>query len=117
MTQSAGLPKAVPYIVNPDSKRISSYPQIPTTAEQGFPTVQIGHWAGLYAPAGTPQPIIDKLNAEVQKALADPDNQKRFAQIGLEPAGTTPQGLTDYLDAEQKKWGEVAKRDNIRIKD
>jgi tripartite-type tricarboxylate transporter receptor subunit TctC len=71
----------------------------------------------MLAPAGTPQAIIDKLNAEVQKTLADPDTQKKFELQGLEPAGTSPKGFTAFIDAEQTQWAAVAKRDKIRIKD
>jgi tripartite-type tricarboxylate transporter receptor subunit TctC len=78
---------------------------------------EIADWVGMLAPAGTPQPIIEKLNAEVQKALADPDTQKKFELQGLEPAGTSAKDFAAFIDAEQKKWGEVAKRDNIRVSD
>lgn len=98
-------------------KRSPTHPDVPTISEAGVQGYDISDWVGMLAPAGTPQPIIDKLNAEVQKALADPETQKKFAQMGLEPAGTTPKGLTDFIEAEQTKWGTVAKRDNIHIKD
>ena len=62
----AGLLKPIATTYN---KRISAYPSLPTTAEQGYPTVEIGHWAGLLAPLGTPQPVIDKMNGELQAAL------------------------------------------------
>jgi tripartite-type tricarboxylate transporter receptor subunit TctC len=74
----AGLLKA---IATTYTKRISAYPTLPTTAEQGYPTVEIGHWAGLLAPRGTPQPIIDKMNAELQAALKAPEvAEKAFAE-------------------------------------
>src|SRR5262245_1551596 len=62
----AGLLKA---IATTYEKRISAYPSVTTTAEQGFATVQIGHWAGLDAPRGTPEPIIQRMNTELQEAL------------------------------------------------
>jgi tripartite-type tricarboxylate transporter receptor subunit TctC len=99
------------------SKRSPSHPDMPTVSEAGVPGYEISDWAGMLAPAGTPQAIVDKLNAEVQKALADTDTQKKFALQGLEPAGTSPKDLTAFVDAEQKKWGAVAKRDNIHIND
>ena len=83
----AGLLKA---IATTYTKRISAYPSIPTTAEQGYPTVQIGHWAGLYAPRGTPEPIIERMNAALQAALktdevrrqADPDRHRAGRRFG-----------------------------------
>jgi len=99
------------------SKRSPSHPDMPTISEAGVPGYEISDWAGMLAPAGTPQAIVDKLNAEVQKALADPDTQKKFSLQGLEPAGTSPKDFAAFIDAEQKKWAAVAKRDNIHIKD
>lgn len=99
------------------AKRSIEHPDMPTIAEAGVPGYEIADWVGMLAPAGTPQPIVDKLNAEVQKALADPETQRKFSLQGLEPAGTTAKDFTAYIEAEQKKWGEVAKRDNIRVKD
>ena len=99
------------------SKRSPLHPDTPTIAEAGVPGYDIADWVGMLAPAGTPQPIIDKLNAEVQKALADPEMKKKFAVQGLEPVGGSPKDFAAYIDAQQKKWAEVAKRDNIRVKD
>jgi len=99
------------------SKRSPLHPDTPTIAEAGVPGYDIADWVGMLAPAGTPQSIVDKLNVEVQKALKDPETQKRFAAQGLEPVGGSPKDFTDYINAQQKKWAEVAKRDNIHVKD
>ena len=99
------------------SKRSPTHPDVPTVAEAGVSGYEIADWVGMLAPAGTPQPIVEKLNAEVQKALTDPDTQKKFELQGLEPAGTSAKDFAAFIDAEQKKWGEVAKRDNIRVND
>lgn len=98
------------------AKRSPTHPDLPTVAEAGVPGYEISDWVGMLAPAGTPQPIVDKLNAEVQKALADPDTQKKFELQGLEPAGTTPKEFSAFVDAEQQKWAAVAQKSNIRIK-
>jgi tripartite-type tricarboxylate transporter receptor subunit TctC len=90
------------------SKRISSYPQIPTTAEQGFPTVQIGHWAGLYAPAGTPQPIIDKMNAALQAALKNPETAEKLTRTGIEPAGGSVADFVAFTKAERQRLSDLA---------
>ena len=99
------------------SKRSPTHPDVPTVAEAGVSGYEIADWVGMLAPAGTPQLIVEKLNAEVQKALTDPDTQKKFELQGLEPAGTSAKDFAAFIDAEQKKWGEVAKRDNIRVND
>src|SRR6202023_2029227 len=79
----AGLLKA---IATTYTKRISAYPSLPTTAEQGFPTVQIGHWAGLLAPRGTPPPIIDRMNEELQDALKTPEEAENLSPSVIERA-------------------------------
>jgi len=99
------------------TKRSSEHPDVPTIAEQGVAGYEISDWAGMLAPAGTPQPIIDKLNAEVQKALADPDTRKKLELQGLEAAGTSAKDFSAFIASEQKKWGDVSKRANIRIQE
>jgi tripartite-type tricarboxylate transporter receptor subunit TctC len=69
----------------------------------------------MLAPAGTAQPIVDKLNAEIKKALADPSLVQKFVLQGLDPAVTTPQEFSAFMTAEQQKWSAVAKRANIRV--
>lgn len=97
------------------SKRSPRHPETPTIAEAGVPGYEISDWVGMLAPAGTPQPIVEKLNAEIKKALADPDTQQKFALQGLEPAGSTQQEFTAFIEAEQQKWATVAKKGNIHI--
>jgi tripartite-type tricarboxylate transporter receptor subunit TctC len=98
------------------SKRSSRHPDTPTIAEAGVPGYELSDWVAMLAPAGTPQAIVDKLNAEMKKALADPDTLQKFALQDLEPAGTSPQELAAFIEAEQKKWATVAQKGNIRIK-
>jgi tripartite-type tricarboxylate transporter receptor subunit TctC len=90
------------------SKRISSYPQIPTTAEQGFPSVRIGHWAGLYAPAGTPQPIIEKMNAALVAALKNPETAEKLTRAGIEPAAGPVADFVAFTKAERQRLSELA---------
>lgn len=90
------------------TKRISSYPQIPTTAEQGFPSVQIGHWAGLYAPAGTPQPVIEKMNAALQAALKNPETAEKLTRTGIEPAGGSVADFVAFTKAERQRLSKLA---------
>jgi tripartite-type tricarboxylate transporter receptor subunit TctC len=90
------------------SKRISAYPSLPTTAEQGFPTVEIGHWAGLMAPRGTPQPIIDRMNAELQAALKTPEVIEKLSRSGIEPAGGSVADFAAFIAKERKRLGDIA---------
>jgi tripartite-type tricarboxylate transporter receptor subunit TctC len=101
----AGLLKA---IATTYTKRISAYPTLPTTAEQGYPTVEIGHWAGLLAPRGTPQLIIDKMNAELQAALKAPEVAERLSPSGIEPAGGSVSDFAAFITSERKRLGDIA---------
>jgi tripartite-type tricarboxylate transporter receptor subunit TctC len=84
-------------------KRISAYPTLPTTAEQGFPTVRIGHWAGLFAPRGTPQPIIERMNAELQAALKTEEVQGKLSPSGIEPAGGSVADFVTFITTERQR--------------
>ena len=91
-------------------KRVPSLPDVPTTTEAGLPDFRIGIWHGLYAPKGTPQPVIDKLQAALQGALQDPNVIARFADLGTEPVAidqATPAALDAHLKAEIAKWQPV----------
>jgi len=89
------------------TKRISAYPTLPTTAEQGYPTVEIGHWAGLLAPRGTPQPIIDKMNAELQAALKAPEVAEKLSPSGIELAGGSVSDFAAFIKSERKRLGDI----------
>jgi tripartite-type tricarboxylate transporter receptor subunit TctC len=90
------------------TKPISSYPSIPTTAAQGYPSVQIGHWAGLYAPAGTPKEIVEKMNAALQAALKTPDVVDKLTKTGIEPAGGSMAEFVEFTTKERKRLSELA---------
>jgi tripartite-type tricarboxylate transporter receptor subunit TctC len=89
------------------TKRISAYPALPTTAEQGYPTVEIGHWAGLLAPRGTPQPIIDRMNAELQAALKAPEVAEKLSPSGIELAGGSVSDFAAFITSERKRLGDL----------
>jgi len=91
------------------AKRSPAAPDIPTIAEQGLPGFEAVSWFALFAPAGTPRPVVDKWHAEVKKILETPEVGKRLAEIGLEPAGSTPEELAAYQRAEITKWAKVVK--------
>jgi tripartite-type tricarboxylate transporter receptor subunit TctC len=92
-------------------------PDIPTGDEVGLPSFYISNWTGLWAPAGTPKPIIDKLNSAVEAALADPHVRKRYEELGQElpsPGQHTAEALGAFYKAEVEKWGPIIKAANIQ---
>jgi tripartite-type tricarboxylate transporter receptor subunit TctC len=101
----AGLLKA---IATTYEKRISIYPSIPTTAEQGYPTVQIGHWAGLYAPRGTPEPVIERMNAALKEALKMPEVKDKLINTGIEPAGGSVADFVVFTKTERQRLSDLA---------
>jgi tripartite-type tricarboxylate transporter receptor subunit TctC len=101
----AGMLKA---IATTYKKRISAYPSLPTTAEQGYPAIEIGHWAGLLAPRGTPQPIIDRMNAALQAGLKTQDVADRLSPSGIEPAGGSVADFAAFIADERKRLGDIA---------
>ena len=93
-------------------------PDVPTMEEAGVPGLYASFWHALWAPKGTPQEVIDKLNAAVRTALADPDLKKRFTEQGQAippPAQQTPQALGDLQRAEIKKWWPIVKAAGIKV--
>jgi tripartite-type tricarboxylate transporter receptor subunit TctC len=95
-------------------KRSSIVPDVPTMAEAGLPGYETSTWGGVLAPAGTPKAVIDKLNAEIDKALAAPDVRERLQHAGIEPAGGTPAQFASFLNVERGKWAKVARDAGIQ---
>jgi tripartite-type tricarboxylate transporter receptor subunit TctC len=89
-------------------------PGVKSVAEQGVPGFEMTAWNALYAPHGTPQPIVDKLNAEVAKILAQPETRQRLLQLGFEPAGGTPTELAAFEKQERSKWGPLIKAAGLK---
>ena len=96
------------------AKRAAVLPELPTIAEQGLAGYEAGVWIGLLAPAGTPKAIVDKLNAEGQKAIKAPDFVKHMADLGYEVVGGTPEQMRATIDAEVKRWFPVVKASGAR---
>jgi tripartite-type tricarboxylate transporter receptor subunit TctC len=94
--------------------RDKQYPDLPTVAEQGFPGFEAVSWIGLFAPRGTPRPIVERLNAEVNSALRDPEVAARFAQQGVEVEQSNPDEFSKRISVEIRNWTEVARSANIR---
>jgi len=95
--------------------REEQLPDVPTTAESGFPDFKALQWIGLLATGGTPKPIIDRLNNEVQRALQLPEVKARFAEQGMTVAGGPANDFRALIEAEIKQWTEVARKANIRV--
>lgn len=89
-------------------------PEIPTMAEQGFPELVAVNWWGVLVPAGTPKPIVDKLNADLVKVLAMPDVKEKFAALGVEPVSSTPEQFGAYIRSEAAKYGKLIQDAGIR---
>jgi tripartite-type tricarboxylate transporter receptor subunit TctC len=95
------------------AKRVASLPDLPTLQEQGLKGADVGIWHGLYAPKGTPKPVLDKLVSSLQTALADAEVQKRFTDLGAvtyTKDRQTPQALEAHLKAEIAKWAPLIKK-------
>jgi tripartite-type tricarboxylate transporter receptor subunit TctC len=95
-------------------QRSATMPELPTIAEQGLPRFEAVSWYALMAPAGTPAPIVDRLNAEIARSLAKPAIREKFAAQGLEPGGGKPQDLATEIQAETVRWGDVIRKQNIK---
>lgn len=92
--------------------RVPSLNEVPTMDEAGLPGFEVAVWHGLYAPKGTPQPVIAKLTKALQEALKDPNVVTRFAELGTEPVSqdrATPEALGKHLKAEIDKWSPIIK--------
>jgi len=96
------------------TQRISAYPDLPTAAEQGFPAVQIAHWAGVHAPAGTPPEILDKMAAAIDTAMKDPATAARLKGMGIEPIGGTRASFAKFIDEERARLGAVVKATGMK---
>jgi tripartite-type tricarboxylate transporter receptor subunit TctC len=93
-------------------QRLSSLPDVPTLNEQGLKGFQVVAWHGMYASKGTPQPVLDKLNAALKYALADPDVRTRLRELNVEiakPEDITPASLKHLVETEVKKWAPIIK--------
>jgi len=114
-TQQIKSGKIKAYAVT-SAERLDTFPDVPTAKESGLPSLQIGIWHALYAPKGTPKPVVDKLVAAAQQALADPSLQKRFAELGavLYPKDQqTPEAVATKLKAEIEQWAPVIKKAGV----
>jgi len=91
------------------TQRISAYPELSTATEQGFPDLQIAHWAGVHAPKGTAASIMDKFAAAVDKAMHEPATVEKLKSLGIEPIGGTRAEFVKFTDAERQRLGDIVK--------
>ena len=106
--------KLVAYAVT-SPQRLPQLPDVPTVAEAGLPGYESIGWFGVVAPAGTPQPVIERLNAEITGALKDEAIQARMRSLGVEPMPTTPAVFSDYIRSETRKWAKVIHDAHIKL--
>lgn len=95
-------------------QRVAQLPNIPTAKESGYPNFEISVWYGMLAPAATPREIVNRLNAELNKAIAAPDLKEKFASNGVEPLGGTPEQFRDYIRSEAARFGKVIREAGIK---
>ena len=102
-------------IATTGEKRASSMPEVPTLIEQGFPGLTAYAWWGIYAPAGTPKPIIDRMHAEMAKVLAQPDVRKNLSEtLGMDLVVSTPAELQKWTLEQLARWGKIVKDNGIK---
>lgn len=87
----------------------------PTLAESGLPDYDVVEWNGVFLPKGTPPEIVQKLGKAVQAAVNDPAVRQKLLQLGLEPAGTTPEAFSKFVQDESRRESALVKARNIRV--
>lgn len=118
------MPSALPHVQSgklvalavPTAARSPAVPNIPTVAESGLEGFNVTNWYGFLAPAGTPKPIIDKLNAAIVKALNDSKNKEKLAAQALEVIGNSPEEFAAVIHSEIPKWREIIVKSGAKIR-
>jgi tripartite-type tricarboxylate transporter receptor subunit TctC len=117
-----GAPAVLPHVRNgrlralavSSPQRLAALPDVPTVAESGYPGFEADQWYGLVAPAGTPVPLVARLNAEISKALALPDVAQQLAVEGALPMAGTPAAFAALIAREIPRWAEVVRAGNVK---
>ena len=97
------------------AQRVSSLPDVPTIAETGVPGYDVATWYGVLAPAGTPKPIVDRLNREIVAILKTPEVRQKLQDDGAEVVAGTPAAFEKMMRAELEKWAKVVKATGARL--
>ena len=90
-------------------------PEVPTFGELGYPKVAVSLWYGLLAPAGTPKPVVEKLNREAARALTSPEVRDKLQAQGAEPMPGTPEAFASFMQEEMAKWAPVVKQAGVKL--
>lgn len=96
-------------------ERTKGWSEVPTLAESGLPRFQVTEWNGLFAPAGTPRPIVEKVEAETRAAVAGEAMRKRFAEMGVQGIGSSAKGFAAFINSESAKWAVVIRESGVRL--
>ena len=96
-------------------KRVGAFPDLPTMAESGLQGFDISVWQGMVAPAGLPRPLLDRINAAVNRAIAAPNFKTRMTELGSEAAGGTPEEFAALIRRDSARWGEVIRKAGIKL--
>jgi len=96
-------------------KRVAALPELPTVGESGYPGFEAWAWQGFVAPAGTPRPVLMKLNSDFAKVMADPVIKQRLSESGFEPQTSTPEEFAAYMKSEIAKWAKVIRESNVSL--
>ena len=96
-------------------KRVGAFPDLPTMAESGLQGFDISVWQGMVAPAGLPRPLLDRINAAVNRAVAAPNFRTRMTELGSEASGGTPEQFAALIRRDSARWGEVIRKAGIKL--
>ena len=99
----------------PQAKRSNALPEVPTFNESGFAGFDVASWTGIFAPAATPRPVVERLQKEIAALLKTDFVRERYATLGIEPVGNTPEEFTAQVRGDLARWAEVVKAANVRV--
>lgn len=97
------------------TKRLKTFPDVPTFAEAGYPDINIPGWGGIFLPAGTPAAIVEKFSQEIRRVVALPDVQRKILEMGFEPTVTTSAQFSELIASDIKRWGKIVLDNNIKL--
>jgi len=97
------------------ARRLESMPNVPTVAESGVPGFEVMSWQGIFVPANTPKPLIDRLHTEIMAVLQQPEMQDRLKSLGMQPSSMTTDQVSAFQKSEVDKWAQVIKAANIKL--